>query len=426
MGEEVPIKTYLDLDLTPTSALASDLLARADRESGGRGISLTGDGQSGAMSANLTPEMNAWLSTHIARPRANALNHVLGLAKRVRLQGGSEGFVEDFERDVIGRDRSFRKAQETTTFYEKQRGRLDRLDVAETEYFRLRSDLGGRDAQVPSRLVVYGVPAVIMIPEFFMNYSSFFKLAGVPAIAAGLSLVVALAVAVSSYMTGVFLKAYHFYMRPDDDEQKSKGVRLMAIAVALLVISLTAVGYARYSTVLAQIEAALVLGMTPPNVIAQTGGLLAGNLIVFAVGAAFTYLQHDENPEYARKAEKYLHLKAEMDALYGKQLGAKLAEIDRSHRSRIDGLSRKSNQMRSQPENVEISHFAGEITSKDAEVVGLLRAYQNRLVDLICERDPDFRFSGPAGDRHAGAMVETITPNDFAARSIHLYRSVQL
>lgn len=426
MGEVVPIKTYLDMDLSPNGALATDLFARADREGSGRGISLTGDGQSGAMSANLTPEMNAWLSTHVARPRANALNHVLGSAKRVRLQGGVEGFVEDFERDVIGRERAVRKAQETTTFYEKQRGRLDRLEVAETEYARLRTELGGRDAQVPSKLLVYGVPAVIMIPEFFMNYSSFFKLAGVPAIAAGLSLVVALAVAVSSYMTGVFLKAYQFYMRPDDDEQRAKGIRLMAIALALLVISMTAVGYARYSTVLAQVEAAVVLGLTPPNVIAQTAGLLAGNLIVFAVGAAFTYLQHDENPEYAHKAEKYLRLKAEMEGIYAKQLGAKLADIDRNHKRRIDDLGRKSNQMRSQPDNVDIAHDAGQITSKDAEVVGLLRAYQNRLVDLICDRDPDFRFTGPAGERHAGATVETITPNDFAARSIHLYRSVQL
>ncbi|WP_163959216.1 hypothetical protein [Sphingomonas insulae] len=426
MGEIVPLKTYLDMDLSPTGALATDLFARADRESGGRGISLTGDGQSGAMSANLTPEMNAWLSTHVARPRANALNYVVGAAKRVRLQGGVEGFVEDFERDVIGRERAVRKAQETTTFYEKQRGRLDRLEVAETEYARLRTELGGRDAQVPAKLLVYGIPAVIMIPEFFMNYSSFFKLAGVPAIAAGLSLVVALAVAVSSYMTGIFLKAYQYYMRPDDDEQRAKGIRLMAIAVALLVISMTAVGYARYSTVLAQVEAAVVLGLTPPNVIAQTAGLLAGNLIVFAVGAAFTYLQHDENPEYAHKAEKYLRLKAEMEGIYGKQLSAKLADIDRNHKRRIDDLGRKSNQMRSQPDNVDISHDAGQITSKDAEVVGLLRAYQNRLVDLICDRDPDFRFTGPAVDRHAGAAVETITPNDFAARSIHLYRSVQL
>lgn len=422
----MPINTYLELDLTPSGALAGDLFNRADRESGSRGISLTGDGQAGAMSANLTPEMNAWLSTHIARPRANALNAVLGAAKRVRLQGGSEGFVEDFERDVIGRERAVRKAQETATFYQNQRGRLDRLESAEAEYLRLRTELGGRDAQIPSKWLVYGVPAVIMIPEFFMNYSSFLKLAGVPAIAAGLSLVVALAVAVSSYMTGVFLKAYHFYMRPDDDEWRSKGIRMIAIAIALLLISLTAVGYARYSTVLAQIEAALVLGLTPPNVIAQTAGLLAGNLIVFAVGAAFTYLQHDENPDYAQKAEKYHVMKGEMEALYRKQLSVKLEDIDRKHKRSIDELARKSGQMRTQPENVDIAHDAGQITSKDAEVVGLLRAYQNHLVDRICARDPDFRFTGPAGDRHSGATAETITPNDFAARSLHLYRSVQL
>jgi len=421
----VPIQTYLDLDLSPGGALADDLFVRAERESGARNISLTGDGQAGAMSANLTPEMNAWLSTHVARPRANALNAVQGAAKRIRLQGGVEGFVEDFERDGIGRERAVRKAQETTTFYERHHAKLDRLETSENEYLALRTSLGGRDAQIPSKLVVYGVPAVIMIPEFFMNYSSFLKLSSVPAIAAGLSLVVALAVAVSSYMTGCFLKAYHFYMRPDDDDQRAKGMRMMAIAMALLLISLTAVGYARYSTVLAQIEAALVLGLTPPNVVAQTAGLLAGNLIVFAVGAAITYLQHDENPEYALKAEKYVRLKTELETLRQKQLVAKLEDIDRNHKRRIDELGKRAALMRAQPDHIDIAHDAGQITGKDAEVVGLLRAYQNHLVERIALRDPDFRFTGPAGDRNGGATTETVTPNDFAARAIHLYRSVQ-
>lgn len=419
----MPIQTYLDMDLSPSGALADDLFARAERESGGRNISLTGDGQAGAMSANLTPEMNAWLSTHVARLRANALNAVQAAAKRIRLSGGVEGFVEDFERDAIGRERAIRKAQETATFYERHQAKLDRLETAENEYLALRTVLGGRDAQIPSKLVVYGVPAIIMIPEFFMNYGSFLKLSGVPAVAAGLSLVVALAVAVASYMTGVFLKAYHFYMRPDDDEQRSKGMRLMAIALALLVISLIAVGYARYSTVLAQIEAAMVLGLTPPNVVAQTAGLLAGNLIVFAVGAAITYLQHDENPEYALKAGKYFGLKKEMEGLRQKHLVAKLEDIDRSHKRKIDELAKRAGLMRAQPDHVGIAHDAGQITSKDAEVVGLLRAYQNHLVDRIVARDPDFRFTGPATDRNGGATTETVTPNDFAARPIHLYRS---
>lgn len=421
----MPIKNYLDLDLSSSGRLADDLFQRVERESSGRNISLTGDGQAGAMSANLTPEMNAWLSTHVGRLRANALNAVQGAAKRIRLSGGVEGFVEDFERDAIGRERAVRKAQETATFYERHQTKLDRLETAENEYLALRTLLGGRDAQIPSKFVVYGVPAIIMIPEFFMNYGSFLKLSGVPAVAAGLSLVVALAVAVASYMTGVFLKAYHFYMRPDDAEQRAKGIRMVAIALALLVISLIAVGYARYSTVLAQIEAALVLGMTPPNVMAQTAGLLAGNLIVFAVGAAITYLQHDENPEYALKAEKYFWLKKEVDGLRQKQLIAKLEDIDRSAKRRIDELGKRAGLMRSEPDYVAIVHDAGQITSKDAEVVGLLRAYQNHLVDRIAMRDPDFRFTGPAVDRNGGT-TETVSPNDFAARSIHLYRSVQL
>ena len=419
----MPVQAYLDLEVASNGSLADDLFGRADRESISRNISLTADGQSGAMSANLTPEMNAWLSTHVARVRTSALNAVQGAAKRIRLPGDVEGFVEDFERDRIGRERAMRHSQEKAGFYEKHRELLDRLERAQAEYLALRTSLGGRDAQVPSKVIVYGIPALIMVPEFFMNYGSFLKLSGVPAIAMGLAFVVALAVAVSSYMSGVFLKAYHFYMRPDDYEQRARGIRLMAIAMSLLSIAMAAVAYARYATVLEQIEAALVLGFSPPNVLAQTAGLLAGNLIVFAVGAAVTYLQHDENPEYAAKAEKFYELDKEAESLRKRKLVSKLEEIERNHKRRLDELSKRAKLMQGQPENVDITHNVGLIAGKDAEVLGLLRTYQNYLVDRIAKRDPDFRFTGPAGDRNSGAATETITPSDFAAMSIHLYRS---
>lgn len=419
----MPIESYLRLDLTHGGDAARDLSARIDREGAARAISLTGDGDAGAMSPNLTPAMSAWLGAHIARIRGDALNTVEGAAKRIKLPGGVEGVVEEVEHDRLRQRRNARKSQESSAFYERHRGTLDDRDDAEREYQALRAHHGGREAQVPSKFVVYGVPLFIMVPEFAMNFSSFVKIAGVPAIAAGLSLVVALAVAIASYMTGVFWKAYQFYMHPDDQGQRSKGLRLISIAASLLIISLVAVGYARYQTVAEQVQAALILGLTPPNAFAQTAGLLAGNLIVFAIGAAVTYLAHDEDPEYAKKAEIFQRLRTRCEAARRGQLVPKLDGIDAGFREDEKRLKRKAAQMLTQSDYADIAHDAGRIASKDTEVIGLLRDYRSRLADRLSTHDPDFRFTGATVDRYAGNTAETISLNDFCARPLHLYRS---
>jgi hypothetical protein len=313
--------------------------------------------------------------------------------------------------------------QEITGFYEQYRDRLARLNTVEREYQALRAEEGGRDAKVPSKLLDYGVPVLIAIPEFFMNYASFLKLSGVVAVGGGLSIVVAIAIAVSSYMTGTFWKAYHHYMHPDDPEQREKGVRMIAIASTLLTIALSTVGYARYQTVQAQVEAATILGLAPPNIVAQTSGLLAGNLLVFAIGAAITYLIHDENPAFAEKATAHAKLRDEVEALKAKELTAKLAGIEQNCANRLKKMRAKAQLMGQHPEYLAVADQMNAIEGKDAQVLGVLHNYRNQLADRLHAVNPDFRFTGPVTDRYSANGSETISLSEFTALQLSLYRS---
>ena len=417
------LEQYLALDLNDHGEIASKLFDCVDKEARKPSLSLTGDGDAGSASGNLTPAMDAWLASNITRLRQAAFNTVEAAAARIKLGGGVDGIVREIEQDRLLRHMNFRRAQETSAFYERNRAKLDELNESELEYRAIKTEMGVRDAKVPSKWLDYGVPALIMIPEFFMNYNSFLKLAGIVAIAVGLAAVVALGIAVSSFITGSFWKAYHYYMHPDDEVQRQKGYRRIAIASTLFVIALAAVGYARFQTVLAQVEAARILGLDPPNVAAQTAGLLAGNLLVFAIGAAITYLIHDENPEFAEKAVTYQAKKNEVQALKAKQLTPKLGGIEAAFKEDHKKMVRKAQLMDTQPDYSLINEQMGNIAAKDEEVIGLLKNYRTRLVEKICDGNPDFCFNGPPVDRQSGNASERIPIAEFETRPLHLYRS---
>lgn len=419
----MPVERYLQVDLSPNGEAIRDLYSRVEREAAHPAISLTGDGDRGSLSGNLTPAMSGWLSDYIARPRQGALAAVEGAASRIRLRGDVEGICEEIEEDRHKRARNLRRFEETSGFYQRFGEKLRKLHDVEGEYLALRTQEGGRDAQVPSKIAEYGIPALIMIPEFVMNYTSFAKLAGVPAVGFGLSMVVALGVAVSSFMTGTYWKAFHFYMHPDDKVQRNKGWRRIGIASMLLAIALCAVAYARYHMVMEQVEASIIIGMIPPNPVALTAGLLAGNLLVFAIGAAVTYLQHDENPSFADKADTYAKLREEVETIKRKQLDARLEGVEGGYKRDVAKMKGVAKLMNAETDYLPVCDMIGDIQAKDSEVIGALNNYRMRLAERVLKINPDFRFAGPITDRYVARHGGTVSLAEFASLPLHLYRS---
>ena len=224
-----PLRAYLDLDLAFDAKVATDLTARVEREAKRGSLSLTGDGDAGAISANLTPEMQSWLGTHVGGKRQAALTAIAAAARQIRGDGKTEGIVADIEEDKLKRECTQRQTDETRRFYDRHKDRIDTLNKLKGEYDAQRADLGDRDAVVPSLMADWGLPLLVAVPEGFMNYGSFVSLAGLGVAGLGLTIVAGIAIGVSAWLAGRFWKAWQFYMRADDDDQQQRGLRMIGL-----------------------------------------------------------------------------------------------------------------------------------------------------------------------------------------------------
>lgn len=374
---------YQALDLRADSPKASKLFKALEHEEGAGPLRLTGDGDAGALSANLTPIMSSWLNSEIAPVRSAAINSIETEAKKFLLSGGVPGIAAEIEGDKLKRHRAQRRADESVKFYRENKSTLDELAETKNDFLVMKSREGGRDPLTPSIVVDLLVIAAILIPESFMNYQSFLDYIGLGVVALGTTLVVGAGFGVSGYLAGRFWKAFHFYMPPDNRAQRQKGVRMIAIASLLLFVSLIAVGAVRYSGVMRQADELIALGQLPPNAVLQTGFLLFGNLLVFALGLALTFWLHDENPEFAAKAKKYQKQQAKLDQLRKKQLERTLNGIDEAYKQGLQKMQGQANLMPSMPGFSDVQEKIGVLNAKDNEVVALLQEYRTRLCSKI-------------------------------------------
>jgi hypothetical protein len=416
------VDRYINLDLSPSSDVAEDLLNRVAQEARRPTLSLSGDGVAGALSANLTPAMSAWLGKCIAPARQAAITAIESAAYRIRLPGNTQGVVAEIEDDRLKRVHNSGRSEKIARFYEKHQSAIDQMNTLQREYDALRAEEGNRDALTPSRAKDLGLIVLIAIPEGFINYSSFFLWTKLGVVALGMTLVVALAIGLASFLTGRFWKAYSYYMPPDDPELKRKGYRLIGIAGSLLSVSLTFVGVARYRTVLEQYIQAVILGLPPPNVYTQTASLLVGNFLIFMIGAAITYWIHDENPRFAEKALDLAKCRTAFENAKTKDLQAKLAGIEEAYRQNKNKMLKRARLMDSQSDYENVADAMGRVAAKDEEVLGLLQDYRCQLVDALEQRDPDFRFAAAGVDRQTGNVTPVIGLSEFSAMPLYLYR----
>ncbi len=419
------LDSYLALDLGRDSDASRDLFKQVKLEAKNAerdGVALSGDGDGGSASPNLTPAMTAWLSRHVLPLRKAAYSAMETAAGQIKLPGGVKGIIEEIEDDKLKRQRNVNRVEKTNSFYKSHGAQVDKLDVIEREYTGLRTDEGNREAKTPSKWLDMLIVVLIMIPEGFMNYSSFLKLWKIGIVALGAAIVVGVAIAWSGFLVGRFWKAYHFYMHPNDDQLRTKGFIQLGLALGLLTVALLVVGYARYRTVLDMAQEAVILGLPVPNVLTMTLGLLAGNLIVFGIGVVVTYWLHDENPLYAEKAAEYTKQSQIVDALRKKHLEQKIDGIDKGYQQDRDKMLKKSRLMDSQPDFGVISDNIGQLSAKDTAVISLLQDYRNALADSIGETNPDYRFSSSSAERSGAQSNMGVSLAEFTSLPLHLYR----
>jgi hypothetical protein len=193
-----------------------------------------------------------------------------------------------------------------------------KYEQTQARYSELHNREGRRTANVSAYSLFYWLGLFcIGMAEWLINYDTFFFFLGVPAIAAGTTVIMGVLLAFAAHEHGTLLRQWSVTF----GEHQSKGERfahyriLIFATLALLLVVGTA-GASRYEfarSILADQPSVNILGAEArieSNPLKDVSLSLLGNVGAWAVGVFLSYMCHDRNPDYmeatydARKAER--------------------------------------------------------------------------------------------------------------------------
>lgn len=415
-----PIEAYCSLDL---SELRRKLMEGAEREAELLEITLSGSDDA---VAGLTPHANAWLGANIQVPRKNAFSAVETLARRIQLPGGKPGFCPPLELDKELRNNATRLKELSVAFQQDNEKVLADLEKDNDSYLHKYNQLD-RDAKVHPRWQEILPMVGVAIPEMVFNYDAFRKLLAHYAIdsgltALGITAVIAATMGFAGHFVGLFLRQYNYSFRGGNDARKGDAVRKLSIGLILLLFCLGAVGVARYFSVLPDIERAILIGETPPNVIVLVASLLIGNLVVFGLNVAIAFAMHDSDPDYEAVARTRLALQTKADKLRRKKLDPKVRDISHKQDSDRRDIETRARSVLGQDGYTDISQIFERVQAKDREVEGLLSEYSGHLGSQLQANKPKFKFTQK---NYAGGTLRAtqVSIADYMGQSLQLLRS---
>jgi hypothetical protein len=182
---------------------------------------------------------------------------------------------------------------------------------AQLRYAAAKSRNGGRLATMTATTPLYWLALMaIGLADWLINYDTFFAFAGVPAIAAGATFIIALLLALGAHGHGELVKQWSHRM----GDATPKGMRMPAIRLAILstlaaVVVLLAAGGSRYAAAMH----AMALQTPPPLTIANILGAeamvdidplrdvlisLLANIGAWIVGVLLSCAAHDVDPDF--------------------------------------------------------------------------------------------------------------------------------
>ena len=123
---------------------------------------------------------------------------------------------------------------------------------------------------------------------------------------------------------------------------------------------------------------------------------------------------------YSEKAKKFKKVEKKRNALQRKQLDTKLSGVERRYQDDLEHATQMQQQLASQPEYADLATMISRIKAKDAEVVGLLHAYKEKLVEQLAANRPGFTFDRHYGSGDTATASRKIAAADYAAMPIDL------
>ncbi len=338
------------------AALAEAARAEAARaEAAGRAVELDARGFTPGMRVAVLAPARALLAEWAAQRAvfdARLGPHRADIEAAGRLQAEIEAITRR-------RDEDLAQIERETGQSHQYRERLDLFEKADSRLRRYSEANGNRSATMTAYHPVYLLGLLCVgVTEWLINYTVFFLFFGIPAIAAGTTLILAALLAFASHGHGSILKQWtHRFGHHAERIKRIADWRLLVLATLALCVVLGAAGGSRYVAALHVMRAQAGPNILGPDVVVQTDPTvdvllsLLANLAAWLVGVFFATMAHDIDPDFMdatrqrRTAWRRFHrLRRVADARI-RQTEARhtkeLREAETAARSRLDAVAPK-------------------------------------------------------------------------------------
>ncbi|MBB3332520.1 hypothetical protein BDK63_003415 [Halomonas campaniensis] len=300
----------------------------------------------------------------------------------------------------LERQRDNLKSDLTAEWEEKKKEfKDDRREAAnaEEEYERLYERNGNRHARIVKLGIYLPLLALIGMVEWLINWEAANALFAQPYLAAGIVIVVALAVAAASHEHGTLAKQWShrcgFAATPG---VRSRNYTALAFTTLLFIAAMTLVGYMRYKLAYNDLVGASAFGGNNPfgergsmgEVYTAVSMTLMGNLIVWLLGAMVAYWFHDSDPNFADARVRHLKASKRFEA-WSRRMEKTIREREQHLTLQIEQventLSSRSNQGRLLVDMAEqVQEHEAMLFGRLKEVVDEhLRAYRRNLLGQV-------------------------------------------
>jgi hypothetical protein len=318
--------------------------------------------------------------------------------------------LQDIDRQIALKQQEYEQAQASTeekheanSKYKEAKKNVIRL---QDEYETMYRAEGQREAK-DFPLIAYGALLLgVGAAEWMVNYETFLNFTEVPLMAAGATILVALAVAFAAHYHGTMFKGHQcFFGDHVEHFIKNRNIRVLAIVSVVLALAFAGVGGARYLLVASQVSQ---LG-------GGEGGLLGGdvvtinvgqvvtismviNIFVWFVGAAIAYAVHDENPGFTEKLREYKKAKKTYDPLRS-MVEMEIHQLHSKLEKEIKEL--KNTAHAHEQEAKPLADLLATVIEKNNKIKSeadrlanrLIRTHRSTMGDLAAINNPELKFN---------------------------------
>ena len=278
-----------------------------------------------------------------------------------------------------------------------------------------------RSPKTPNKLLYLFVMILIGITEWLINFETFSALEwSTPAIATGMTLVVAASLAFGSHNYGVFLKQFKSYFGAHrQDQDRHSAWTMFSIGTVCLSVALSLVAYARdsyFSDILLEQQ---IMGGEAASWLKIVGGSMLSNLLVAILGIMFAWWVHDEDHKYPKAYDdkqiaerKFRKLQSQFE----QPLQRKYEQIDAKTDLDITQVKTKHDSLENDDNYLNLRLILAQIKEQDAKVLGVLETYRSLLIQAIDQEEIVFR--APSELPNEGAKL--LSPYGFAAETLRM------